>query len=737
MAEPRTQRLLAWLAAGGLAAALAVAGYWLLFTAFMLYDDEGYILLSLKNFSAHGALYDRVYSQYGPWPFLFHDALHRLTGLAFDNTTGRWITWVNWLGTASACSLLVARVTRSAVWTAFTFAGVFTYLWVMINEPVHPGGLICLVVALAGWLGAVLWSGGHHARFAALAGFAAATLALTKINVGAFFFGAAFTWLAVNTTPPAWSRRLVWLIAIGCASLPFVLMRSLFDASWVRLYALIFSAAALALLLAVRRTGRAVAGLRVWLWFFATLAGTGAVLCVLAVTRGSSWTALVNGIVLEPLRHPGVYFFAMHWRPGAGVLALVSAGLAAWIALKGRWDDPRIREAIAWLRLLAAGVFLCAPLQIIPTSPPGWGMSYGISLAWLFAVPLGGGGRAAVARGWIALLLVFQFLHAYPIAGSQMNWGTFLWVPLLALGLHEAAPLLGARLARWRAWPARLGFAVILITTAVMAGNLLHLGGTRYFTSEPLRLRGAENLRMPHEITYALRIVDENLRAHGDMLFSAPGLYSANLWSGLPTPTLANVTHWFTLLSRAQQQAIVDRLAASPRPLLLVQRGLLDYLVKNGFAVGGPLQSWLRENFTPAFSIYPYEIWVRRGRTIAALSTARPLPPDAAGRPGLALVLQAPRVPVARVEVCDVTAPRTPLFTLDGANASATTQPLALDGSLQGTPEPAPFPFATHGLVQIVLRYAPGDSAEVGPRTLLVLRAADDTVLAELRLLAG
>lgn len=52
----------------GLAAALGVAGYWLQFTTFMIYDDEGYVLLSLKHFTEHGGLYDRVYTQYGPFP---------------------------------------------------------------------------------------------------------------------------------------------------------------------------------------------------------------------------------------------------------------------------------------------------------------------------------------------------------------------------------------------------------------------------------------------------------------------------------------------------------------------------------------------------------------------------------------------------------------------------------------------------------------------------------------------
>ena len=36
----------------------------------MAYDDEGYVLVSLKNYSAHGGLYASVYSQYGPFFYL-------------------------------------------------------------------------------------------------------------------------------------------------------------------------------------------------------------------------------------------------------------------------------------------------------------------------------------------------------------------------------------------------------------------------------------------------------------------------------------------------------------------------------------------------------------------------------------------------------------------------------------------------------------------------------------------
>ena len=65
---------------GMIAGLLVWAGGIQLFHRFMLYDDEGYVLISLKNFSLHGSLYDQVYSQYGPAFYLIYDALQRLLG---------------------------------------------------------------------------------------------------------------------------------------------------------------------------------------------------------------------------------------------------------------------------------------------------------------------------------------------------------------------------------------------------------------------------------------------------------------------------------------------------------------------------------------------------------------------------------------------------------------------------------------------------------------------------------
>jgi hypothetical protein len=45
------------------ATTLGAIGYWMLFSSFAPWDDEGYILLSAREHFARGALYDRTYSQ--------------------------------------------------------------------------------------------------------------------------------------------------------------------------------------------------------------------------------------------------------------------------------------------------------------------------------------------------------------------------------------------------------------------------------------------------------------------------------------------------------------------------------------------------------------------------------------------------------------------------------------------------------------------------------------------------
>jgi hypothetical protein len=719
-----------WVGAGLITIILAAAGYWLLFSTFMIYDDEGYILISLQNYSLHGGLYDKVYTQYGPIPYLWYDGWHRVLGFDFDNVTGRWITLVNWFVTAAACAALVGRATRSALWTAFTFIGTFTHVWVMTSEPIHPGGLICLVIA------GVAFLAGETLRTKWISGFAVVTaigtglLVMTKINVGVFFLGGVVSWLALNTASASQARWLTWTVAVGSAVLPFILMRSLIDEPWVRQFALVFTAGNLGTLMAGRPSSERIVTPRIWSLFTAVFVGIIAAVTGLTLMGGTTFEALLNGVVLNPLKHPGVYFFPMRWSAGGVIVSLASLGFAAWTTQGVRKDSARVRLGIAWVRVLIVALFLCAPLKLVPVSMASWAMSYGVSVAWLFVFPLSKDGPVTL-RCALALAFVFQTLHAYPIAGSQLNWATFLWIPLIALGLQDAGDLLRLSLVRIAPWPGRLAAVSILTASLFMTGALSHAGWNGYRHGLRLGLPGAESLRLSHDLAYSLRIANENLRAHADVLFSFPGLFSANIWTKLPTPTLSNVTHWFSLLTIAQQSEIIDQLAANPKAAVLVQRDLLDYLARTGFETKGPLHDWMAENFEKASAFGGYEIWVHRGRSIAAFSTARSEGTTRGVMETLTLTVPRLEAPVSRIDLCNIDQPDVPLITFGAENSSVTIEPCGLDGRPTGEINGVTFPFSSSGPALVTVRF--GSMQVSGPldRLLLVLRDVDNTVIRE------
>jgi hypothetical protein len=270
--------------------------------------------------------------------------------------------------------------------------------------------------------------------------------------------------------------------------------------------------------------------------------------------------------------------------------------------------------------LLVAGVTF-ASFEFLPFTSQRWTMSFAVPLAWVFALRIGSDENDSPPNiaPWLGLLLVLQYLHAYPVAGSQIAWGTFLIISLMALGLADTKKFLSQRKVSVAAISINLVLAGLACLATVRLGVI---GWQRYSESKPLRLAGAEDIRLPEEYASRLRIFSLNAVAHGDMLFSLPGMYSFNQWSNLPTPTLANTTHWFSLLNRKQQEDIISALIESKRPVLIIQRELVEYLTNNKFLVSGPLVDYLRKNFKPLFTLEKYEFSVRKDRNIVPLDTA-------------------------------------------------------------------------------------------------------------------
>ena len=368
---------------GLLACVLAWAGGLLMSTTFMIHDDEGYVLLGLRNFSEHGRLYDDVFTQYGPVPFLYYDAVHRVFDCPISNTVGRSMALLHWIGAALAAGLIAWRLSNRYWPALFTTVAVFGYLWQMTWEPAHPGGLIA-VLAAVGLAGAVeAGCRGRTAVAALVLGLTGAALVFTKINVGLLWCCSTGAFLLLGTGDTVWRRRGAWMAAAGLALLPFILMRPLLGEPWVLFLAVMFASSGIAV--CVLGAAETAPGFRARDWRAGgfALAGLGAVIVFATLAHGTTMDGLLQGVLLDPLRLPVNFHLGFAVQPAAWVvLAAALIFTALW-----RWQPelrPQLADGVAGTRLLALGCFVWQAETWLTIGGIGGLISYALPLTPLF-----------------------------------------------------------------------------------------------------------------------------------------------------------------------------------------------------------------------------------------------------------------------------------------------------------------------------------------------------------------
>jgi hypothetical protein len=606
---------------------------WFLWSTFMSYDDEGYVLFAIRNYSEHGSLYDRVFSQYGPFFHVFADGLHRL-GWPETNIGARLLTLALWMGSSLVCLGITWRLTRNLAASCLAMAAVCIHLHQMSNEPPHPGGLIAFLLCLACLAGCSCRS--RPCGFAFIAGLAAAALLLTKVNVGLLFLAGAGFWLILHGFPGIPERARRPLTAALAALMPWVLMHHLLGEAWVLEFAGVCSLSFTAAILSLNppRKARLTPGfLAAGVAGFLLLGG-----CTVAILllRGSSLHAILDGVLLSPLRMPTVYTSMIKWRPGA----LAWACSAPILALLARRLVPDRRRLLLLSGRLLLLVGLASSLAgLLPLNTLAFATNVALPGTWFFVAPLSAKEDSPPALSWLLLVGMCQILHAYPVAGSQLGWGSLLWMPLVAVGGHAAWENLRASPPGLRLGLARLHTRIVVVLMAFAIVSFTLIGWNRHSQGEPLDLPGAEDIVLPEDFCATARVLQGNLLLHCDKVFSLPGMFSFNLWTGLPAPTLANATHWITLLSESQKQDLLEALRRSPSVGILYQNGLLDYMRERSLPLGGAASDYLREAFSTRLNINGYQLRLRKEQVAELIGVARLRPGSEDGTLSLSLSL--------------------------------------------------------------------------------------------------
>jgi hypothetical protein len=223
-------------------------------------------------------------------------------------------------------------------------------------------------------------------------------------------------------------------------------------------------------------------------------------------------------------------------------------------------------------------------------------------------------------RRLVPPLATLQVLHAYPVAGSQLPWGSFLLVLVAFLcaldGARQLAAWAGVRGRRLlsRPWPAAAACTLALVSTA--GSYVIPLAGMRrlYRQLPSLALPGARMLHVMPDQVQGLHELVGKLRNGCETFVTLPGLNSLYLWSGREPPTGLNATSWMFLFDDALQRRIVARLETIERLCLVRHPELVASWARSRPLPWLPLLAYLETRFELRERMGAYELWVRRSR---------------------------------------------------------------------------------------------------------------------------
>jgi hypothetical protein len=622
--EPRVRLPVAVLAFAAVTVVTALIAHPRMFTGFMAYDDEGYMLTALKGFVNHGHLYDDVFSQYGPFYFEAWGGLFSLFGIPVTHDGGRAVTMAAWVLSSLAVGAATMRISGSLLLGLGTQALVFSALGVAANEPMHPGGIICLLLAAIVVVSCFVRDRVSPYAMATLGGVLAA-LVLVKINVG-FFALVAVVFACVVSYPALAGRR--WLrigVEAGFVAIPVLLMLSKFDEGWARHYAIHVAAAALAVVIVLRAREGGRRSAEELPWLLGGFLLVAAFVCLAIVAAGTSLDGLIEGVLRQPLRQADAFTIPMQLSRrfySFDLLALAGAG-AYWYASRRRSGPPG-PTWVAVTSVFSIGVGLAIALSVngkllfFDTDLPGFQLSM-LAFAWvaLIAAPADRRPAVAFARLLLPLLAVLQALHAYPVAGSQTLWSSFLLIPVGALCVADGVRGLAAAVegeAERRAFAA-FGVVAALVLSLFVANTYLRepFDHNRAAFSEGIRLDlpGAESVRLGQRevdlYTGITNAIDRNCTA----LVMLPGMDSFYLWTEQEPPSYT-ATGWPTLFDDAHQRRVIEDTAAI-EGLCLLRNVPLAAGWGGGTIPPGPLVSYLERGFQPLARFGDYELLRREG----------------------------------------------------------------------------------------------------------------------------
>lgn len=92
-----------------------LTGYYRMFSVFSGFDDEGYLMMSVKQFLNGDALYVEIWTLYGPAYYLYKWFVHGLLNLPITHDVTKFTTLLMWTLISLLGGLVARRLTGAAI----------------------------------------------------------------------------------------------------------------------------------------------------------------------------------------------------------------------------------------------------------------------------------------------------------------------------------------------------------------------------------------------------------------------------------------------------------------------------------------------------------------------------------------------------------------------------------------------------------------------------------------------
>jgi hypothetical protein len=586
--------------------ALAPVGFLSMFSVYRVHDDEGYFLVTLRDYIGGHADYSQIY---GPFFWEVMGGAFRILGLGVTTDNGRLVTLAVWLVASIIGGITVLTLTRNLWLGAAGQFLTFHSLAALTNGPMHPQGLIALLlVCLAA-------SASYRSRTprtsAVLIGSVVAALALVKVNVGAFA-ALAVAFALASTLSDRWRRVAMAVTGLALVAGPIILMAGQFGLGWVRELALLISFS----VAAVGIAGIAAEPPYMPRSYVVRLIAGGAavtVICLgIAAVGGMRPHDLVDSLRLA-LSLPQLFIVpSMVNIPEVvwAALSLAAAGGILW-----RRFGERVSPALpAALRIAAGGYTLLSVLLL-----PRWFFPAALPLAWIAVVPPAGD-RENPIDGWARLLLatlaVIETLLAYPVAGDQEYLAALMLVPVGAITFNDGIRQLRA----WAATQPSPSFSTV--ASSLAPGALLlnvgvwplfaYLAASAYVSGQPLGVPGTALMRVPPAQAANTQALVRSIDRDCTTVITMPRMPSLYLWAGRTGISQLNPGIWMFSLDASQQQSIVSQIQDQPGTCVVVSQLLVDFWAQGRPVPQRPLVNYINTAFEPEATFGVYELLVRK-----------------------------------------------------------------------------------------------------------------------------